>query len=77
VSVKDRWRRLSPRTRRLVVLGGSFEAVLKVTALVDLARRPPEQVRGKKWLWALAIIPVNSVGALPLAYLRFGRRKGA
>jgi hypothetical protein len=36
-------------------------------------RRPSEQVRGSKKLWAVAAL-VNFVG--PLAYFAFGRRPG-
>ena len=50
-----KWDELSPGTKRLVVVAGTVEAVLKVAALVDLARRPAEQVRGPKWRWALAV----------------------
>ena len=60
----------------MVVVAGSVEAALKVAALVDLARRPAEQVRGPKWRWALAITVVNAFGAVPLAYFRWGRRQG-
>ena len=73
-----KWNELSPGARRVVVVvvGGSVEAVLKVVALADLARRPAAQVRGPKWRWALAIVVVNAFGAVPLAYFRWGRRQG-
>lgn len=71
---KKRWDELSPRARRLIVAGGAVEGVLKVAALVDLARRPSGQVRGSKVRWALAITFVNSLGAVPLAYFLRGRR---
>ena len=73
--MRTTWRDLSPGTRRVVVAVGSVEAALKVAALVDLVRRPAEQVRGPKWRWALAIVVVNSVGLVPLAYFRYGRRR--
>jgi hypothetical protein len=38
---------------------------------VDLARRPPASVNGRKDVWAAAIA-VNFVG--PLAYFAWGRR---
>lgn len=72
-----KWSDLSPRTRRLIVVGGAVEAVLKIAALVDLARRPAEQVRGSKRLWALAIALVNAVGAVPILYLVKGRRSAS
>ena len=56
---------------------GSVEGALKVAALVDLVRRPAEQVRGSKRAWAAAIVVVNSGGVVPLAYFLRGRRPGA
>lgn len=73
---KKTWNELSPRTRRLIIAGAAGEGVLKVTALVDLVRRPADQVRGSKKAWAAAIVLVNSVGAVPIAYFLRGRRQG-
>ena len=72
---RKRWSDLSPRTRRLVLIGGAFEGLLKTAALVDLARRPNEEVRGSKRLWAAALVLISSVGAVPIAYFAYGRRK--
>lgn len=72
---RKRWSELSERSRRLIVLAGSVEGVLKIAALVDLRRRPTEEVRGRKWVWATAITLVSSVGAVPVAYFLAGRRK--
>jgi hypothetical protein len=74
MSDKRRWSDLSERTRRLIIIGAVFEGMLKVLALVDLKRRPGTEVRGSKAKWAAAVVLVNSVGAVPLAYLIFGRR---
>ena len=71
-----RWSDLSPNTRRVLVATGTFEGVLTVAALIDLARRPASQVRGSKTRWAIAIVLINSVGLVPLAYLFRGRRRG-
>lgn len=71
---RKKWQELSPRTRRLIIVGGVFEGVLKLAALVDLARRPAAEVRGTKVRWALAIVLTNSLGALPIAYFAWGRR---
>jgi Family of unknown function (DUF5652) len=73
---KKRWRDLSPGIRRLIVAVGAFEAMLKVAALADLARRPAKEVRGSKLRWAVAIALANSLGAVPLAYFFYGRRRG-
>jgi hypothetical protein len=73
--VAKRWGDLSQGSRRFIIIGGIFEAVLKIAALVDLVRRPAEQVRGSKPRWAASIVLINSVGAAPIAYFTFGRRR--
>ena len=72
---KKKWNELSPRTRQLIIAGGVFEGVLKVAALIDLARRPASEVRGSKVRWTLAVTLINSVGAVPVAYFAYGRRR--
>ena len=70
-----RWNDLSPRSRRLILIGGAFEGLLKIAALVDLARRPSAEVRGSKPRWAAAIVLTNSLGVVPVAYFVYGRHK--
>jgi hypothetical protein len=70
-----KWEDIPAGVRRFVIAGGAVEGALKIAALVDLARRPAAQVRGPKRLWAVAITLVNSLGAVPIAYLTYGRRK--
>ena len=70
-----RWSDLSPRSRRLILIGGAFEGLLKIAALVDLARRPRAEVRGSKARWAAAIVLTNSLGVVPVAYFVYGRHK--
>ena len=70
-----RWKDLSPRARRLIIVGGTVEVTLKIAALIDLAQRPSSQIRGSKVGWAIAITLINSVGAVPIAYLTRGRRR--
>lgn len=72
---KKRWSDLDEGTRRFIVIGSTVEGLLKITALTDLARRPAAQVRGRKWVWAVVLVLVNSVGGAPLAYFLFGRRR--
>jgi hypothetical protein len=74
---KRRWSDLSVRSRRLIVVAAVVEGVLKLAALVDLRRRPAAQVRGSKWAWATLVVLVNSVGAAPIAYFVWGRRRTA
>jgi hypothetical protein len=59
------------------VVAGAIEGVLKLAALIDLARRPSNEVRGSKARWAAAVALINSLGALPIAYFAWGRRRSA
>jgi hypothetical protein len=70
-----RWGDLSPRTRKVIVVGAVAEGILKVAALVDIARRPADQIRGPKWAWVPTVLLVNSFGGAPLAYFVVGRRR--
>jgi hypothetical protein len=72
---RKKWNELEPRTRRLVIISGAVEGVLKIAALIDLARRPSSGIRGSKAGWAAAVTLINSVGAVPIAYFACGRRK--
>lgn len=65
------WSDLTPTQRRLVVVAGVAEAALTAAALVNLTRRPAQQVRGPKAVWA-AVCFVQPVG--PPAYFLAGRR---
>ena len=69
-----RWSELDPGRRQAIMVASAFEAGLKLAALIDLARRPAEQVRGSKAWWAAAITLVNAAGAVPIAYFLRGRR---
>ena len=68
---KKKWSELSKGKRRLIVVAGVAEAGLKAAMLIDLKRRPADQVRGSKWLWT-PLAFVNLVG--PVSYFAFGRR---
>ncbi len=68
------WNQLNPGTRRLVVVAAAMEAVLKIAALIDLARRPAREIRGSKVGWAAALVFGNAAGAVPIAYFARGRR---
>jgi len=73
--VGQRWNQLSERDRRLIVLGAVVDGVLKIAALIDLKRRPADDIRGRKWVWATVVTLANSVGVVPLVYFLFGRRR--
>jgi hypothetical protein len=69
---KRKWSDLSKRSRVLVVALGVVEVSLLAAALIDIRRRPADQIRGSKRMWrGLAFI--NIVG--PLAYFTLGRRQ--
>ena len=70
-----KWEELSARRRRVIVVAGALDGALKIAALVDLARRPAAQVRGPKSRWAVAITLINSLGAVPVVYFTYGRRR--
>jgi hypothetical protein len=50
------------------------EGILKVAALIDMKRRPADQIRGSKWVWGPAMV-INSAGVIPIAYFALGRRR--
>ena len=65
------WSDFSPSQRRAIYAAGAAEALLTGAALLDLARRPRQSVRGPKLAWVLASF-VQPVG--PIAYFGWGRR---
>ena len=73
---KKRWSDLSPAQQRAIMVVAMVEAALKAAMLLDLKRRPAEQVRGSKRLWALSTA-INSAGLIPVAYFVFGRQRDA
>jgi hypothetical protein len=69
---RRRWSEMSTRQRSSIVVAGVLQLLVAAAALLDLRRRPSDQVRGSKKLWAAAAF-VNFFG--PLAYFVFGRRR--
>jgi Phospholipase_D-nuclease N-terminal len=67
---KKKWSELSGPQQAVTVAVSTVELALTVLALIDLVKRPPEQVRGPKGLWAVGVL-VQPVG--PIAYLAWGR----
>jgi hypothetical protein len=59
------------RRKILLMVFVAVRVSLTVSALVDLAERPADRVRGRKRTWALAILGIDIVG--PLAYYWRGR----
>jgi len=75
MAAQQRWNNLSEGNRRLIIVVAVAESILKGAALIDLKRRPANQVRGPKWLWAPVIALVNSAGIVSISYFVFGRRR--
>ena len=69
---KRKWSELSSRDRRLITVAGVVEVALLAATLVDLKRRPADQIRGSKRMWT-ALAFINVIG--PVAYFTLGRRR--
>ncbi|HEY6277360.1 MAG TPA: hypothetical protein VIX86_13625 [Streptosporangiaceae bacterium] len=77
MAARKQWSELSERNRKLLIAAGVAEGCLKIAALIDIKRRPADQIRGPKWLWASVVAVVSSAGFLPISYFVFGRRRPA
>jgi len=71
---KKKWSEFSPAQKAGTFVAGFVQVALLIAALVDIRRRPAEQIRGRKGLWA-AIAFVNWIG--PISYFLFGRKQVA
>ena len=74
MTIKKKWSERGRRSRALIVVAGVVEVILLVAALIDIRRRPAEQIKGSKRMWT-ALAFINIVG--PIAYFTFGRRRSA
>lgn len=72
---KKKFDDLPKPARVLLSIGGVIDGGLRAYALVDLAKRDDAEVKGPKPAWVVALSLVNSLGAVPLAYLLWGRKK--
>jgi hypothetical protein len=68
---RRKWSDLDDRQKALVLTAVSVQISLLLTALADIYRRPAEEIRGSKRVWA-AVSFVNFVG--PASYFLFGRK---
>ena len=69
---KKKWSERRRRSRTLIVAAGVVEVVLLVATLIDIKRRPADQIKGSKRMWtALAFVDIEG----PIAYFTFGRRR--
>lgn len=71
MSKRKQWKDMPPAAKASVLVMISIQLSLLASALVDLRRRPAQEVRGPKWAWALVSF-INFVG--PISYFVFGRK---
>ncbi|MCB0025643.1 MAG: PLD nuclease N-terminal domain-containing protein [Caldilinea sp.] len=71
---KKKWNEFSPAQKAGSIVAGIVQVTLLVAALVDIRRRPAEEIRGRKGLWAVFAF-VNWIG--PISYFLFGRKQAA
>ena len=71
---RRQWKDFSPLAKVASIVAGIIQFSLLAAALLDIRRRPSEQVRGPKWAWALVAF-INYFG--PLSYFLFGRKPAA
>lgn len=69
---RKQWKNVSPVAKAGAIVAGIIQLSLLVSALADVRRRPAEQVRGPKWVWAMVSF-INFVG--PISYFLFGRKR--
>jgi hypothetical protein len=69
---KQKFSDLPPAQQRAIVVAGAVQLTLLAAALIDIRRRPQDQIKGPKPLW-VGISFINTIG--PLAYFFFGRKR--
>jgi hypothetical protein len=69
--IAERWADLSSTAQLWIAILAAIQLVLAFSAWFDLARRPREEIAGRKSLWAVAIL-LNFIG--PIAYFYWGRK---
>lgn len=69
---QKRWSDLTGRQKVTILVMGTLQLLLLTSALWDIRRRPADEVKGSKRMWALLSF-VNFVG--PIAYFVVGRRR--
>ena len=68
------WQDLTDRQKRGIVVLGVLQLALLAAALIDIRRRPAEEINGSKRLWTMVVF-INGIG--PIAYFVFGRKRPA
>lgn len=70
-----RFENLPKPLRVVLAIAGVADTVLRAYALLDVSRRDDVDLHGPKEAWVPALALVNSLGLLPLAYLKWGRKR--
>jgi hypothetical protein len=71
-NMPKKWSDLTPGQRAGAVAMMVVQVSLLIAALVDIRRRPAEQINGSKRLW-VGVAFINFIG--PIAYFVFGRKR--
>ena len=71
MATAKRWSDLSTGRKVGGVISAIIQFALAAAAWTDLAKRPADEVNGRKAIWAF-VIAVNFIG--PISYFLFGRR---
>ena len=69
---RKRWNKMPPARRAASIITVPIQVGLLVAALIDLRRRPAEQINGSKRLWMFLVF-IYLVG--PISYFVIGRKK--
>ncbi len=68
------WRERTSGQRLRIIVQAGVQLGLLVAALYDLRKRPADQIRGPKRIWAM-VCGINYLGLGPIAYFLIGRRR--
>jgi hypothetical protein len=71
MATAKQWSDLSTGRKVGGVVSAIIQFALAAAAWTDLAKRPADEVNGRKAIWAFVIL-VNFIG--PISYFLFGRR---
>ena len=69
--LRSEFNEFDPLTRAAILTAVWVDLGGKIAAWISLSRRRADQVRGPKWVWALAQF-INGIG--PVSYWLFGRK---
>lgn len=75
MSTKKRIENLPGWAKFLLGALGTLDVLLRVLAMIDVARRTDDEVNGPKKVWLPALAAVSSMGLLPAAYFLLGRKE--